>query len=49
MNLMRKLVVAGAVGTLAPCSTPEVPEFYGTLEPFAAETVYFIVTVLKTE
>ena len=44
MNPTRKLFAAGVLATLASCSTPEVPEFYGTLEPFASETVYFIVT-----
>ena len=44
MILTRRVIAAGVLATLASCSTPEIPEFYGTLEPFAAETVYFIVT-----
>ena len=44
MNRTRKLAAASMLALLASCSAPEVPEFYGTLEPFAEETVYFIVT-----
>lgn len=44
MTLFRPLLLGVASAALASCSAPEVPEFYGTLEPFAAETVYFIVT-----
>ena len=35
------LVLTTAV---AACSTPEPAEYYGTLEPFAAESVYFLMT-----
>ena len=44
MKLLPRIALAGALSALASCSAPEVPEFHGTLEPFAAETVYFIVT-----
>jgi cyclomaltodextrin glucanotransferase len=37
--------VLAAILALAACSPPAVePEYYGTLEPFASEAVYFVVT-----
>ncbi|MDH3351059.1 MAG: alpha-amylase family glycosyl hydrolase [Gammaproteobacteria bacterium] len=55
MNISRILryvaLVAGATALLASCSSEResgvpaaVPDYFGTLEPFASEAVYFVVT-----
>lgn len=41
---LRLGLVAAAAALTASCSHPNVTEYYGTLEPFAEESVYFVVT-----
>ncbi|MDH3337471.1 MAG: alpha-amylase family glycosyl hydrolase [Gammaproteobacteria bacterium] len=44
MTLYRGILLVAAAAALTSCSRPEVREYYGTLEPFASEAVYFVVT-----
>jgi len=50
MTVIARLIVASAALAVAGCASVEPvlpstePEYFGTLEPFAAEAVYFIVT-----
>lgn len=41
---MKRSILIPMLAALASCTAPESPEYYGTLEPFAAEAVYFLMT-----
>lgn len=40
----RFALISIAAAAISACSSMEKPDYYGTLEPFASEAVYFIVT-----
>jgi cyclomaltodextrin glucanotransferase len=40
----RALLISGLAAFAVACAKPKPAEYYGTLEPFAAEAVYFLIT-----